>query len=236
MSHSLSHSRTRFLLMLVAVLVLGMFTSPGSAATPVDEALNALTCTGLLEGVADTVGGVTGLVDPSACYQESSATACAPAGTECSTTAAESNADGTVQIDVTGTANPGGFMALAVSRTSQTQACGQPLYVPVNIQFESQGVSDLVATHRISKARDHAETQNGAENIGVCYSSPKPFTDTDGNSTTTGLLPPCDEVGGVAPCIAHRLKNRADALVKMLLPEGDPVWKMVEETIDERTG
>jgi hypothetical protein len=235
MSHSPSHQRTRFVL-LVAALVLGLFAAPGSATPVVDDALQAATCTGLLDGVADTVGDVTGLVDPSSCYQETAATTCAPAGTTCETTVEEENADGTVQVDVTGTANPGGFMALAISRTSQTQACGLPLYAPVSIQFESQGVSDLVATHRISKARDHEVTQNGADNVGVCYSSPKAFTDTNGNSTTTGLLPPCEEVGSAPPCIVHRLKNKADALVKMLLPEGDPVWKMVEETIDERTG
>lgn len=229
------HSRSSwFILGLALVLAVGLSAPAGAV---VDDVLRTATCTGLLDGVADLAGDeLETLADPTYCHAQSDTTFCAPSGTACSTQAEEQTADGSVAVEVTGVADPGGVMALAVGRTGQTHACGQPLYVQAAIRFESEGVRDLVATHRVSKSLDHATTQNGADNIGVCYQSPKPFTDRDGATVMSGLLPTCDAVGDAAPCILHRRKNRADAVVALRLPFGDPTWKMVEDFIDERTG
>ena len=228
---------SRLVVAIAAMSALSSFGSQAAASPVLDEALQAITCSGLLDGAGGAVEGeLAALLDPSYCHSQSATTACAPQGTTCTTQAEDETPDGSVQVDVTGVADPSGFMTLAVGKTAQTHACGEPLYLPVSIRFESQGVSDLVASHRISKALDHQTEQNGAENIGVCYQSPKAFTDADGVTTTYGLLPTCDATAGVAPCILERHKNKADAILKMKLPPGDPVWKMVEDFVDEHTG
>jgi hypothetical protein len=229
--------RLRVFTLAAIALCLGLAGTPAGALPVVDDVLEAATCSGLLDGLADTLDGELGaLIDPSACHQESDAVVCAPEGATCTTAVEEGTPDGTVSVKVTGVASPGGAMFLAVSRTAQTHACGKPLYVRSSIRFESEGVSDLVATHRISKPLDQATAQNGAENVGICYQSPKPFTDSTGAVTTYGLLPGCDATSGAPPCISHRKKNKADALVEMKLPSGDPTWKMVEDIVEERLG
>ena len=226
-------------LIAVATLLLLAFAVPAVAEPlpAVDDALSTVTCTGLLDSVDDSLSGeLAALVDTSYCHTQSDTATCAPEGTTCTTEVEEDADNGSVFVNVTGTADPGGFMTLSVGNTEQTEACGEPLYVNASIRFESQGVSNLVASHKITKSLDQDFPQNGVDNIGVCYQSPKAFTDADGNTTTYGLLPMCDAVANAAPCIIERHKNKADALVKMSLPPGDPVWKMVQDTIDERTG
>jgi hypothetical protein len=235
MSQHLAKQRSPFALLVMVVVAVGLLAPVSSAAPLVDDTLQTLTCTGLLQGGEESDGDEL-LHHLWYCHQEASVTTCTPDGEGCTTSASETNEDGSVDVEVTGVADPGGVMALAVGRTQQAEACGQPLYMPVNIRFESEGVGELIASHRIAKTRDQETPQNGVDNIGVCYQSPKPFVDAEGATTMSGLLPLCDATGQTPPCILSRHKNKADAILTMKLPSGDPTWKMVEDTIDERLG
>lgn len=229
--------RRRLSMLTAAVLLCTVVGVPAGAVPILDEALRTVTCTGLVDGLADDIQEVAEhLVDPSSCHTASSAAVCPTPGETCTTEVEQSDEVGTVAVNVTGVADPGGFMALTIGRTAASQACGQPLYVDATMRFESQGVRDLEASHRVTKSLDQVTPQNGAGNLGICYQAPKPFTDRDGNATLSGLLPDCDIEAPQPPCISKRHKNKADAIVKMLLPPGDPSWQMVLDTLDKATG
>jgi hypothetical protein len=81
---------------------------------------------------------------------------------------------------------------------------------------------------------------NGTSEYRVCYSSPVPFTDGNGNpappdpwedgpsayfGTTwfTGLLPDCDEHDPVAPCVLRWTDDGGNRVATILTPPGDPM-------------
>lgn len=220
----------------ILILALSLASTLAAADSPVDELAATLTCSGTLDPVTDTIGDPAGLLDTSYCHDSSTVTTCEPDDETCTVEGQYQASSGTVDVSVTGTPEPGGFMFLALGRSERSRACDRDVYVDTSIRFESEGVGSLVATHRIAKAQDQETTQNGVENIGFCYSAPKPFTDRAGNTVLSGLLPDCAAVADVPPCVLQRKKNMADAIVTLLLPSGDPTWQMVEDTLDDYTG
>lgn len=225
----------RWTLILLA-LSLGSTLAASDATTPVDELARDVTCAELLDPVTDTIGDPTGMLDASYCHSGSTVAPCDPSAETCTVEDNYTASDGDVQVSVSGTPDPGGAMFLALGRSDRSQACGRDVYVDLSVRFESEGVADLVATHRIAKSQDQVETQNGVENIQFCYSSPKPFTDRAGATVLVGLLPDCGVNGAQAPCVLSRNKNKADAVLTVSLPPGDPTWQMVIDTVDRVTG
>jgi hypothetical protein len=229
--------RLRSTLVLLAA-VLAVSVVPTSAdATVIDDALEAVTCSELVASLGDaTPAEVAELLATSYCHDQSDSVVCVPAGEPCTVSGDSAVDDGTVSVRVDGVADPGGVMVLAVGRSDQQSACGLPMYVGITVRFESAGVRDLVASHDVTKSLDQATPQNGAGNLHVCYQSPKPFVDRDGQTTMVGILPDCEANGDVAPCVSQRNKHRADAQLAMDLPPGDPSWQMVVDTVDRYTG
>ena len=225
---SVLRRRTGGLLVLLA-LVVALAAPAASAQTPVvDDVLAAVTCSGLLDDVPVALGEVTGgLVDPAYCHTSSSTVACSPPGSTCTAESSTTVEGSEIDVTATGVADPSGYMSLSVGTSDATTGCGVPAYVPATIRFDSNGVSDIVVTHRVPKALDHQTPENGAGNREVCYASPIPFQDQTGATVNQGLLPDCDPEAPVAPCVALRAKDSADLVLAIRVPSNDPVWKLV---------
>jgi hypothetical protein len=56
----------------------------------------------------------------------------------------------------------------------------------------------------------------------VCYASPTPFTDKQGNSVTSGQLAKCSAVGNIAPCVVSTAVSGGNLVIDLLVPPGDP--------------
>lgn len=222
----------RWTILILAASLASTLAATNAVSTPVDDLVRAVTCTDLLDPVTDTVGDPTGTLDASYCHSSSTVATCDPAAETCRVEDDYEASDGNVGVSVSGTPDPGGAMFLALGRSDRSQACGRDVYVDLSVRFESEGVNDLVATHRVAKTQDQLEAQNGVENLHICYSSPKPFVDRSGSLAVAGLLPDCATNGGQAPCVLHWKKNKADALLDIKLPPGDPTWQMVIDTVD----
>ena len=78
----------------------------------------------------------------------------------------------------------------------------------------------------IAKQAVQQTPNNGASFYAVCYSSATPFTDVNGNSVTTGLLPTCKSTALVPPCVNSITKDNGGQIVETIsVPAGDPfIW------------
>jgi hypothetical protein len=151
------------------------------------------------------------------------ATSCT-SGSTCSVTVA---APKSVTSQITSNASSG---ALVASLGADTIDCGDPYnHAPSTTTFNAYGSAasgTKTATMQIDKAVVQAQPNNGAAFYRVCYESPTPFRDRTGVTVTLGLLPDCNTVANVAPCVASVSKTQAGDVREVLrLPAGDPRFR-----------
>jgi hypothetical protein len=149
---------------------------------------------------------------------------CQP-GQQCTDTV--SNTDSQTS-QVTGTSATTGFLLASLGQDALS--CGDtfnhaPGVTTVSeLNFSSSAPKTVVVT--IAKQVVQQTPNNGASFYAVCYSSPTPFTDVNGNIVTTGLLPKCKANALVAPCVKSITKDNAGEIVETVtVPSGDPfIW------------
>jgi len=153
-----------------------------------------------------------------------SVASCQP-GQTCTGTVSTSNSQ---TSQVSGTSSTSGF--LLESLGEDTLSCGDtfnhaPSVTTVSERnFSSSAPKTVVVT--IAKQVVQLTPNNGAASYAVCYSSSTPFTDVNGNTVTTGLLPGCKANAVVPPCVASITKDQAGEVVETVtVPSGDPfIW------------
>lgn len=228
-------TRVRLRLAFLVVLVIGgaMFSSVATA-DPVQDLLCAVGA----EDVNDLVGVTCDIETPAA------AAVCQP-GQPCETTVQDTddNGDSLVTATLSGTSPTGGALVLALRRSEDEGACDFGLYVPYEGQHDTPGFTGAKTIRiQVAKSLRQEEANNGADRASICYTSPKPFYDADGNPTVEGLLPDCEEVPeGVltgllgssdpfaSPCLHRHAAGPGDHVINIHIPAGfgDPVWKLV---------
>ena len=66
------------------------------------------------------------------------------------------------------------------------------------------------------------ENDSVKKGVVICYSSPTPFKDKQGNSVTSGQLAKCSAVGNVAPCLVSTTVSDGNLVVDLSVLPGDP--------------
>lgn len=106
-------------------------------------------------------------------------------------------------------------------------ACGAQLQTT----SKSRAVTvDSVATDRtvtvyiqLDKSKVNEAAPNGVGKVVICHESPKPFTDRNGNTVTSGHLPVCLTATSAGPCVVETHKTGAgDFYATIRQPGGDP--------------
>jgi hypothetical protein len=134
----------------------------------------------------------------------------------------------TMSVDVSGTSSSSGFLLVTVGLNALS--CGDTFnhapQITTSTQRNFTSATNKTVVVTIDKSIVNATSNNGAGLYAICYSSPTPFTDVNGNTVTTGLLPDCNKVSGVAPCIQSINKDKAGNILQtFIVPPGDPNFR-----------
>jgi YVTN family beta-propeller protein len=124
--------------------------------------------------------------------------------------------DGPLDSRVGGTSSTDG--TLSVSLGNENVSCGD------DSATESEPVTSYTTTDYTGSALSATLTvaNDTATDGAVCYSSPTPFIDNQGDSVTSGELPDCSVVEDVAPCIVSITSSDGNLVIDLLVPPGDP--------------
>jgi hypothetical protein len=154
-----------------------------------------------------------------------SAATCSP-GQSCASTAAE----GSFSATFSGTSTTKGFLLVSVDRyTKGSLECGDTYSHAPSVTsaatYQFTATSTKVMVGRIAKSDVQLDPDNGVGLYRVCFDSDEPFVGRNGSTVPPGtpaLLPDCNAVANVPPCVQSITKTKAgDVIITILLPKDD---------------
>ena len=155
-----------------------------------------------------------------------SAAACS-AGQSCASTVVQ---QGSFSATFSGTSTTPAFLLVSVGQDPIASLDCRDSYshapsVTSAETYQFNSTTTKLMTGRIEKSVVQQTPNNGVGSYQVCFESDKPFTGRDGSSVPPGtpkLLPDCNAVANVPPCVQSITKTKAgDVIITILLPKDD---------------